>query len=187
MTTDPLPDNRQTWESVNRSPFIRGILRMVAALLRTESVAVLLLDDAGENLVFCAAEGKLSDKYCGNGSYDGALRVPVSEKIGINPLVVLYGKTICTKQPDPRHNPEIDSIVGTRTMNLCSCPVIGEDQAFGTVSAINVRDGESPPGTDAFTPADVEIMETLAEAVALYLAREEYRDDAAAMRPLSRP
>jgi hypothetical protein len=129
----------------------------------------MLLDDEGSHLVFCLSAGENADAYTGGGEYEKAVRVPMSGSIGINPLVVLYGKPICMREGDPRHYPEVDRIVGTHTRSLYAIPLATQERVVGTFSAINAH-LQDPEGISAgFSMSDMESMNAAAEAVRLWL------------------
>lgn len=161
------------WEVCRRSDFVRRQLLFALEAVEGETASVMLLDEEGANLVFCVSVGENAFRYMGEGEYDAALRVPVSGTIGINPLVVLYGKPISMVEGDSRHNPEVDAIVGTKTSSLYSIPLAAGERVVGTFSAINAHGGKlSEKGSPGFGSEEMEAMNAASEAVRLWLTQE---------------
>lgn len=156
------------WRTCRQSDLIRWQLSFALRFVEGETASVMLLDDSGANLVFCLSVGENAARYMGHGEYEEALRVPVAGTIGVNPLVVLYGKPICMGEGDPRHNPGVDTAVGTKTRNLYAIPLASAGEVVGTFSAINAHGGSGGKG---FAGTDMEAMNAAAEAVRMWLGR----------------
>jgi hypothetical protein len=168
-----MADNAERlWMACHHSVYVKQQLGFARAAVQAENTALLLLDDAGENLVFCASVGEHSERYTGGGGYEAALRVSMSEGIGMNPLAVLYSKPMSMEQPDARHNPAIDRAIGTKTRSLYTVPLAGPQITLGTFSTINVHEGASAELTDKFQPGDIEALQAVGEALNLWISRE---------------
>lgn len=161
---------RRLWSACQQSEFIRWQLRFVLESVEAENCAVLLLDDAGEHLVFACSVGLHAEKYTGNGDYDSALRVPISGGIGLNAIAVLYGKPICMNEDDPRHNPAIDEHVGTKTRNLYAVPLAAREQTLGTFGTINAHIAAG--GDKGFEPQDIAACHAATQAVSLWIEQQ---------------
>ena len=159
------------WELCHQSDFIRWQLTFALSLIEGETASVMLLDEAGENLVFCSSIGENVDKYLGQGKYEDAMRVPMNSEKGINPLVVLFGKPICMEDGDPRHYPNIDQVAGTKTRSLYALPLAAKDRVVGTFSAINAH-YKTPDLSRRFhfDNRDLEAMRAASHAVHLWLS-----------------
>ena len=175
-----MPDNinqstlmARLWRICCESDFIRRQLDFALSYVEAETASVMILDDAGENLVFCFSVGENSDKYTGGGDYQKAVRGPMSATKGINPLVVLYGKPICMEESDPRHNPDIDQLVGTKTHSLYAIPLAVTDRVVGTLSAINAHyKSARGPTEKSFSRQDLEAMNAAAREVHRFISRK---------------
>ena len=158
------------WELCHQSDFIQWQLTFTLSFIEGETASVMLLDEAGENLVFCSSIGENVDKYLGQGKYEDAMRVPMNSEKGINPLVVLFGKPICMEEGDPRHYPNIDQAAGTKTRSLYALPLAAKDRVVGTFSAINAH-YKAPDLSRRFhfNDRDLKAMHAASHAVHLWL------------------
>lgn len=160
---------QQLWQRCHDSPIARWQLEFVLRLAGAEAASIMLLDEAGDNLVFCQSLGSAAVRI---GTYDEALRVSMSASVGIAPLVVLFGHGICMAEGDPRHNPEVDRRVGSRTRALCSQPLSTSERVLGTLNVLNPH-GDAPEGSRwRFQADDLEAIQAATACVGLWLNRE---------------
>jgi GAF domain-containing protein len=153
------------WRAVHAAPFVRTQLRFAVATLGAETASVMLLDEAGEHLVFAASAGANAERYTGAGDPAAAMRIRLAGGTGLNAIAATFGRPVVKNGDDPRHNSSIDRAVGTRTHSLYACPLSGGGRIVGTLSAINAHGG------GPFTPEDMQAMDGAAEALNLWLDR----------------
>lgn len=159
------------WYACSKSAYVKYQLSFAREALDAENSAVLLLDEPGENLVFCASVGNKSDITTGEGNYQKALRVSMGAGIGINLLAVLYSKPMSMEKPDARHNPAIDQKTGITTRNLYAIPLAANQVTLGTFSTVNVHQQATQDNFN-FSRGDTEALHAVADALSLWIARE---------------
>lgn len=166
------------WNRCRQIPLLRWQLEFARQTADAESASILLLDDEDRNLVFCVSVGRHAETYTGAGVYAAAMRVPLDSQRGITPLAVIYGKSMYMEPDDPRHNPDIDRKVGTRTRNLFVIPLATRDGVLGAFGAINAHQS-LPPAEQRFELRDREAMQAAAEATELWMRRawQELKDE----------
>jgi transcriptional regulator with GAF, ATPase, and Fis domain len=131
-------------------------IEQVVMLLEAEGASVLLLDEARQELYFHVAE----DTRPGVERRLREVRFPADQ--GIAGWVVREGVSALVPDltQDPRHYRGVDAQTGTQTRALICVPLRTQDRIIGVLEAINKRQ-------DAFSPADVSLLETLAPMLAL--------------------
>lgn len=76
---------------------------------------------------------------------------------------------------DPRFNPAVDQQTGFRTRSIACAPIrTVQGSVIGTVQVLN-RNG---PGTDAFSPRDLRLLEAMAQQAAVSLQRSLLLEEA---------
>lgn len=163
---------QRLWLAVNASHAVKSHLDNARHALEAENASVLLLDDEGENLVFAAVAGAHADKYLGGSEFEHALRVPMLGGRGLTPLAVLYGKPISMSEQDPRHNPELDELVGTKTHNLYVIPLAAAGNTLGAFGCINAHGGATADSGTVFSAADVQNCSATAQAISAWFGEE---------------
>lgn len=131
---------------------LRVIMEAAASLLQVESGAVLLLDEATDELKFVAAVGIGSDRITNQ-------RLPAG--LGIAWQAMREGEALLVN--DATQNPHfyraIEQIAGIRTERIIAAPLRVKGRFIGVMEVINKRHGP-------FTVADMRVLDLLAPTAA---------------------
>ena len=122
-------------------------------LIRTEAWSLLLVDDKEHSLSFEMATGERIEQMRN-------YRVKIGQ--GVAGWVVQYKKPLIINdvKEDRRYDARIDMLTGFRTRSILCVPLISRGRIIGAVELINKRRGP-------FTPADLQIVQTLVEPGAI--------------------
>ncbi|MGC9400658.1 MAG: ATP-binding protein [Anaerolineae bacterium] len=133
------------------------IVDEVKALLKTESVSVLLYNPGAKELIFAAVSGPEAEKLLG-------LRMPATATEGIAGWALRHGQAtpVNNVKADPRHYKAVDAVLGLTTESLLTVPLQTRDRNIGVIEAIR-RSGR------AFTEHEMEMVKILAGPVTMAL------------------
>ena len=128
-------------------------------LLDAEGVAVLLLDDAANELYFPYSTGN-------DPSLPGrlaAVRFPADR--GVAGAVLREGRSRIVRdtRTEPDFYPEVDRTTGIATRSMLAVPLLASRGALGVIEAVN------PLGKNEFDREDLSLLESLAGSLALAL------------------
>ncbi len=132
------------------------VLHFAAQVLNAQGASALLLDEAGEELTFCAALGTHSDRLLG-------LRVKMGE--GVVGRVAQSGQVAIVNDvlEDERFTKRIDARTGFNTQSLLCVPLKAQERILGVIEVVNRTDGST------FSRADAEVLQAVANQAAIAL------------------
>ena len=152
-----LPEHTELYELLD---YVSGVIK---ELMGSEGGVVILLDEQRQELLMRGA------------AYDDTAtqRRAKEVRFGVDELVA--GKVIETGQPiimndicgDSEIHIERDKKLGYQTRNLLLVPLRSHERVFGTLSAINKKEG-------GFDTSDIELLSMLAGTVALSIENARY-------------
>ncbi len=145
--------------------FLDRLMDWILIATETQSAALLLLDDSGKKLEFIVTKGPSSEKLKG-------VTISVNEGIA--------GRTISNNSPyvsqnvkkDDTWSPRIAKSLNYQTSNLLAVPLRIEGKPKGVIEIINKTNGQ------LFTDDDTELLQSLANEMALALRNAHLLDDA---------
>jgi Nif-specific regulatory protein len=135
------------------------IVDLVIGAMQADRATLFLVDhDAGELYSKVAHLPELAE-----------IRLKIGQ--GIVGHVAKSGRSVATHTPreDKRHHTAVDAATGYETRSLLAVPVFEHGQA-STRSVVGVLEVLNKHGDEAFTPADRELLEALAEQIGEALA-----------------
>jgi serine/threonine-protein kinase len=150
-----LETNRQILATDNLYDLLRLLSETTTRMVNAERATVFLVD---------ADRNELWSKVA-LGEGVGEIRLPIGT--GIAGVVAATGETINLDDPyaDPRFSPETDQRTGYRTRNLLTFAMRGDHgRIVGVFQVLNKRTGP-------FTPEDVELLQMLADSVAVVVEK----------------
>lgn len=129
------------------------LVRSAAEVLRAQGASVLMVSDAGEELIFRAAVGPGSRGLVGT-------RIDVGQ--GIAGQVMKTGRAARIDDTALNRNflPDIDRKTRTRTRSLLAAPLVYAKQTVGVVEVVN------PTEKNQFTDRDLELLKLFANLTA---------------------
>ena len=132
------------------------VLHFAAQVLNAQGASALLLDEAGEELTFCAALGTHSDRLLG-------LRIKMGE--GVVGRVAQSGQVAIVNDvmEDERFTKRIDARTGFNTQSLLCVPLKAQERILGVIEVVNRTDGST------FSLADAEVLQAVANQAAIAL------------------
>ena len=131
----------------------REITRQAAAVTDAQGASLLLLDAAGNQLVFHTVIGLAEDVLAGE-------RMPSDEGIAGRVMRTGQAAIVHDAQADKDFFTNIDGRTGVHTRSLIAVPLVYQGQALGVVEAVN------PNGRERFEDVDVHLLDVLANLVA---------------------
>jgi HD-GYP domain-containing protein (c-di-GMP phosphodiesterase class II) len=136
--------------------FLNRMIDWVMNATKTESAALLMLDESGENLEFMVAKGPSSKNLKGQS---------ISKTEGIAGQCFSSNKPYISQnvKDDPTWSSRIAQTLAYSTMNLLAVPLCIRGEAKGVIEIINKKDGE------LFYDEDVSLLESLSTELALAL------------------
>ncbi len=158
---------RSIWGALRVDGSIGARLHELRGVVGADGASILLLD--GPEMRFALADGLNAAALDGAGSWERAIRIPLSAEKGINPIAALMGKTLCLQQMDERHNRSVDESLRQQTRSILAVPLVAGENVIGTLSVINPHAAEPGPAAYQFTPADVELAEQAASHISALL------------------
>ena len=111
------------------------------------------------------------------------LKVPQDKGLVGRAFTEGQGELVADATKDKAHYKSADSDSGFQTLSTATAPVQSKDKSFGAIQAINRRDGDE---IGNFTPADLTLLEALAEILALALSNVELTQQAISDQLLQR-
>ena len=151
---------KSIWGALHLDGSVRGSLHELRVLLGADGDSILLLD--GAEMRFALADGLNAAALDGAGSWERALRIPLSAEKGINPIAALMGKTLCLQKMDERHNRSVDEALSQQTRSILAIPLVAGENVIGTLSIINPHAADPGPVAFQFSPHDIERAEQAA-------------------------
>ena len=143
----------------NLDALLKYIIGEVQQLVGVEGASVILLDKENQEFFFHAAA--YDDTRTGEKIKE--IRFPVDK--GVAGQVYRTGQPLIV--PDTSQSPyffqEVDQKSEYRTRNMLDVPIRTQEEMIGILCAVNKKEGE-------FTPADVDLLSTVASTVALPIA-----------------
>lgn len=133
---------------------VEQIIRMTQQTMKAAASSVILLDEAGRNLVFDIAEGAVGGKL---------KQVKMDTQSGIAGWVVRHGKPIIVNNvaDNPEWNKSFDKTTGFVTKSIMCVPLIAHRQILGVLEVINKLDGGE------FTEQDLDTLVCVASTAAI--------------------
>jgi GAF domain-containing protein len=141
---------------MEQDELLNTLLTCAQQVVRAEGAGLTLYDDKKDVLVFRAATGVAADKTIG-------WEVPLTNS---QHGIAFRMRQVIASTP---MNRAIDKVTGITYRNVLIAPLLIDDEAIGTVSAVNKI------GEDHFTPQDIEDYTGFAE-VAAHLIRQRLRE-----------
>jgi len=153
---------------VTHPDLLRMIVATAAQVLRARAAALLLVDDATEELVFEVAVG---------GQAEGVkeLRVPLGH--GIAGHVAVTGQPIAVSDAgtDPRAAKDIAERVGYRPESILCVPLFYDDEVIGVLELLDKENGAS------FTTDDIESLGLFANQAAVAIEQSRLHSNLGAL------
>ena len=141
---------------MERDEMINTLLTCAMNVVRAEGAALCLYEDKKDVLVFRAAVGIAADQIIG-------FEVPLTNS---QHGIAFRMRQVISSTP---MNREIDATTGEHYRNVLVAPLLVNDEAIGTLSAVNKKTQEQ------FTPQDIEDYTGFAE-VAAHIIRQRLRE-----------
>jgi len=139
---------------VELGQLVEQIVLMTQQTMKAAASSVILLDEAGRNLVFEIAEGAVGGKL---------KQVKMDTQSGIAGWVVRHGKPIIVNNvaDNPEWNKSFDQTTGFVTKSIICVPLIAHRQILGVLEVINKLDGGE------FTEQDLDTLVCVASTAAI--------------------
>jgi GAF domain-containing protein len=143
-------------QGIEQDELLNNVLSCAQQVVRAEGAGLTLYDDQRDTLTFRAATGVAADQIIGwevplvNSQHGIAFRM--RQAISSTPM-----------------NRMIDQVTGVTYRNVLIAPLLVNDDAIGTISAVNKI------GEDHFTPDDIEAYTGFAE-LAAHIIRQRVRE-----------
>ena len=139
--------------------------------------------EAGSLFLHRADEGVLECAVCVGPVDVTGLKVPQDKGLVGRAFTEGDGELVADATKDKAHFKAADSGSGFQTLSTATAPVKSKDKTFGAIQAINRRQGDE---IGNFTPADLTLLEALAEILALALSNVELTQQAISDQLLQR-
>jgi HD-GYP domain-containing protein (c-di-GMP phosphodiesterase class II) len=145
---------RQVGAVIELGQLVEQIILMTQQTMKAAASSVILLDEAGRNLVFDIAEGAVGGKLS---------QVKMDTQSGIAGWVVRHGKPIIVNNvaDNPEWNKSFDKTTGFVTKSIICVPLIAHRQTLGVLEVINKLDGSG------FTEQDLDTLVCVASTAAI--------------------
>ena len=133
---------------------LNNILEMVAAFIRVEAGAIMLIQD--DVLTFHATTGAVKE------TLDG-LRIRIGQE-GVSGWVAATGESVNVRdvEVNPQFCADIDKRTGFKTRNLLCVPLISNGRVIGVIELLNKKDG-------TFNDEDLRAVKSVASSTAIAL------------------
>ncbi|HIE52611.1 MAG TPA: GAF domain-containing sensor histidine kinase [Armatimonadetes bacterium] len=142
--------------STSMDEFATALVALVGEVLDAEASSLLLVEETTSELIFRAATGEKAEALA-------KIRLQPGE--GIAGWVAEHNQWLIVDpaRSDPRFCPRVDEETGFYTRSVLCVPVRGKGGVKGALEVLNPRSGRQ------FTSEDAELLEIIAEPVALLL------------------
>lgn len=129
------------------------VIQAINEKMQVETGSILLRDPASDEIYFAKVlKGKIEQFQ--------SVRLKVGQ--GVVGWVIAMGKSVIVQDAtiDPRWYADVDRDTGFRTESILCVPLLAGSQAIGAIELLNKFGGK-------FTPADLQLMESIAAPVAI--------------------